>query len=162
MLFHVSIEADSPAHVAGVIAEIWDGVAMPFPAVIDGSWMAMARDGRGTTIEVYPRGTELHEMEGDADAIGLPGRPRRNSATHVAIATELDPQAVFRIARREGWIAKYRRRGGIFGVIEMWIEDCQMIEILTPGMQAEYRGAMTVENWERMLAARAALVPVLS
>lgn len=160
MLFHVSIEADYPAHVAGVIAEIWGGVAMPFPAVTEGSWMAMAADARGTMIEVYPRGTELHEMEGDADAIGLPGRPRRNSATHVAIATELDLQSVFRIAKRERWIAKYRRRGGLFGVIEMWIEDCQMVEVLTPEMQREYLQSATVENWERMLAARAALVPL--
>jgi hypothetical protein len=160
MLYHLSIEADEPGHVAQVFAEIWGGVALPFPSVIDGSWAALAGDERGTMIEVYPRGTELHEMEGDADAIGLPGRPRRNNATHMAIATPLDLQAIFAIAKREGWIAKYRRRGGVFGVIEMWIEDCQMVEILTPEMQREYREAITVENWQRMLAARAALVPI--
>ncbi|MFC7498328.1 hypothetical protein ACFQRC_03735 [Enterovirga sp. GCM10030262] len=159
MLYHLSIEADDPGHVADVFAEIWGGVALPFPSVIDGSWVALAGDERGTMIEVYPRGTELHEIEGDADAIGLPGRPRRNNATHMAMATHLDVQAIFRIARREGWIAKYRKRGGVFGVIEMWIEDCQMVEILTPEMQREYQKAITVENWRRMLAARAALVP---
>ncbi len=70
MLFHLSIAADDPQHVAGFFAEIWGGEALPFPAVIDGSWAALAGDDRGTMIEVYPRGTEIHVCEGDADAIG--------------------------------------------------------------------------------------------
>jgi len=68
-----------------------------------------------------------------------------------AIATALDEAAVFAIAEREGWPAKYRRRGGVFGVIELWIEGRQMLEVLTPEMQAEYRSAVTIENWRRML-----------
>jgi hypothetical protein len=45
---------------------------------------------------------------------------------------------VFAIAAREGWEAKYRRRGGAFGVIELWLENRVMIEVLTDEMQAEY------------------------
>ena len=66
----------------------------------------------------------------------------RFSATHGAIATPLDDAEVLAIARREGWPAKYRKRGGLFGVIELWIEGHQMMEILTPGMQSEYLAAM--------------------
>ena len=40
MLFHLSIDADNPKHVAEVFAEIWKGRAMPFPPVAVGSWMA--------------------------------------------------------------------------------------------------------------------------
>ena len=68
MLFHLSIDADDPRHVAHVLAEYWGGVAMPFPPVIEGSWVAFAGDDRGTIVEVYPRGTEVHESAGDADA----------------------------------------------------------------------------------------------
>lgn len=46
------------------------------------------------------------------------------------------------IAAREGWPTKYRKRGGLFGVIEMWIEGRQTMEVLTPPMQAEYLAAM--------------------
>jgi hypothetical protein len=46
------------------------------------------------------------------------------------------------IATREGWPAKYRKRGGLFGVVELWIEGRQMIEVLTPEMQSEYLSAM--------------------
>ena len=59
------------------------------------------------------------------------------------------------IAAREGWGAKYRKRGGMFGVVEMWIDGRQMIEVLTPEMQVEYRAGMTVAGWKAMLAAGA-------
>ncbi len=42
MIFHLSIDADDPRHVAGVLAELMGGEAMPFPPVSIGSWMALA------------------------------------------------------------------------------------------------------------------------
>jgi hypothetical protein len=151
MLFHVSIEADDPKHVAEVIAEIWQGEALPFPAVIEGSWAALAGDDRSTMIEVYPRGTELHPTNGDA--IGLLSSQRRHNPTHMAIATNLSADLIFTICKREGWEAKYCKRGGAFGVIEIFMEGCQMIEVLTPEMQQEYLDAITIPNWKAMLAA---------
>ena len=53
-----------------------------------------------------------------------------------------------------GWQAKYRRRGGVFGVIEIFAEDCQMIEVLTEEMQREYVSAITIPNWLGMLKMR--------
>ena len=113
MLFHLSIEADRPQHVASVLAEFMGGEACYFPPVAEGSWVAIADDDRGTIIEVYPRGTEIHQGEGDA--VGLTVSPRRHNATHVALGTKLDQDAVMAICAREGWPAKYCRRGGQFG-----------------------------------------------
>ena len=154
MLFHVSIEADDPRTVAEFIAEIWGGAAAPFPSVTPGSWVALAGDDRGTIVEVYPRGTELHEVPGDHDATGLRVEPRRHNATHMAIATKLSAQEVTAICDRRGWPAKYRKRGGVFGVIEIFVEGCQMLEVLTDEMRREYVSAVTIENWMAMLAAR--------
>jgi hypothetical protein len=142
MLFHMSIAAENPRHVAGVLAELWQGEARPFPPVSDDGWVALAGDERGTLIEVYPQGTVLRESEGDVDAHGDPSGTDRFSASHGAIATHLDRNAVLALAEREGWPAKYRKRGGLFGVVELWIEGRQMMEVLTPEMQAEYLAAM--------------------
>jgi hypothetical protein len=142
MLFHMSIAADDPQHVATVLAEFWGGRAARFPPVSDNGWIAMAGDDRGTAVEVYPAGTVLRETSGDADAHGETSGADRFSPTHGAIATPLDLDAVLAIARREGWPAKYRKRGGLFGVVELWIEGRQMMEVLTPPMQAEYLAAM--------------------
>jgi len=142
MLFHMSIAADDPKHVAGVIAELWQGHARRFPPVSDNGWIALAGDARGTAIEVYPQGTVLRESDGDVDAHGEGTGSDRFTPTHGAIATELEQERVLAIAEREGWPAKYRKRGGMFGVIELWIEGRQMMEVLTPEMQAEYLSAM--------------------
>lgn len=151
MLFHLSIDADDPRNVARVLAEIWGGVATPFPPVIAGAWVALAGDDRRTTVEIYPRGTELVEAEGDEDAYGVIAQRPRRTPTHFAMGTNLPVDQVMAIAAREGWPAKYRKRGNVFGVIELWIEGTQMIEVLTPEMQAEY-GQLTVEAWTGMLA----------
>jgi hypothetical protein len=139
MIHHYSIAAREPQRVAGVIAEIWRGRAMPFPPVAVGSWVALAGDDRNTMVEVYPFGSELRPAEGDADAQAITNPDAsRFSATHAAIATPLEQAEVFAIAAREGWEAKYRKRGGLFGVIEVWLENNTLIEVLTAEMQAEY------------------------
>lgn len=154
MLFHVSIDADDPRRVAEVIAELWGGTITRFPSVIEGSWMAFACDERNTLVEVYPRGTEFHEAEGGADAFGLIGANGSRSSTHFAMATAMDVDQVLAIAAREGWPAKYCKRGNTFGVIEMWVERTRMIEVLTPEMQREYVEDFRVDAWKAMLEAR--------
>jgi len=154
MLFHLSIEADNPQRLAQFFAEIWDGEALPFPSVTPGSWAALAGDDRATMIEIYPRGTEIHAVEGDNDATGVRVAPHRHNATHMAIATRKDEAEIYALCDRYGFGAKYRKRGGVFGVIEIFAEDCQMIEVLTDEMQREYTGAVTIENWKMMLKAQ--------
>ncbi|MFD0848597.1 hypothetical protein [Sphingosinicella xenopeptidilytica] len=153
MLFHMSIAAHAPQHVAEVLAELIGGTALPFPPVTDGAWIALCDDASRTAIEVYPFGTVLRQADGDADAFGDPGGHDRFTATHGAVGTDLGLEDVLAIARREGWPAKYRKRGGMFGVVELWIEDRQMFELLTPDMQEEYRQSLSVQNWQDQIAA---------
>ncbi|HYZ24159.1 MAG TPA: hypothetical protein VE690_18570, partial [Rhodopila sp.] len=47
-----------------------------------------------------------------------------------------------------GWIAKYRKRGGLFGVIELWLENALMVEVLTQEMVDEYLRGMTLARWD--------------
>ena len=152
MLFHISIGAERPKQAARLVAELWQGRAYPFPPVADGSWIAMAGDERGSAIEVYPLGTELHLGDGESPVRSLEGRPARNGPVHVAIATGLDVESVKAIAQRFGAPAKVCARGP-FHVIELWVEGSFMIEVLTPEMQAEYLANMHVAGYERFLAA---------
>lgn len=143
MIFHASIDADDPRCVADFIADLWGGSVLPFPAVIEGSWIVLAGDARGSAIEVYPRGTELVQAEGDADAYGLKRLATVGTATHLALATSLSQDRVMALAAGAGWTAKYRKRAGMFGVIEIWVEDRLMLEALTTEMQAEYTSSLT-------------------
>ena len=156
MIFHFSIDADDPQRVGAAIAQLWRAEAHPFPAVVEGGVIVLAGDARNSAVEVYPRGCELHPGEGDADAEGrIVAQPQGYSATHAAIATPLSQAEVLALAAEEGWLAKYRNRGGVFGVIEVWLENRLLIEVLTPEMQAEYRNAMTPVGLRAALAADA-------
>ena len=162
MIFHISIEADDPERTARMMAEIWRGKAYPFPPVGKGSWVAMACDERNTTIEVYPRGLEFHEVPGDMQGEDRMGASKRNGPFHAAIGTPLSAEEVKAIAARHGVPAKVLPRGGgIFHVIEFWIDGCTMFELLTPEFQQEYLDAVTPANWERMLAAGGPPKPVM-
>lgn len=151
MLFHISMAAERPEQVARLVAELWRGRAYPFPPVAEGSWIAMAGDDRGSAIEVYPIGTELHEGDGESAARSLAGPLSRNGPVHVAIATELDLDEVKRIAERFGAPAKTCSRGP-FHVIELWVEGSFLIEVLTPEMQSEYLAGFQFDGYERFLA----------
>lgn len=152
MLFHISMAAERPRQAAELVAELWGGRAYPFPPVADGSWIAMAGDERGSAIEVYPIGTQLHEGPGEVGAQSRAGPPPPNGPVHVAIATELSMGEVKGIARRFRAPAKVCSRGP-FRVIEVWVEGCFMIEVLTPEMQAEYAASFNFSGYERYLAA---------
>jgi hypothetical protein len=152
MLFHISMAAERPKQTARLIAELWGGRAYPFPPVAEGSWIAMAGDDRGSAIEVYPLGTELHLGDGESAVRPVAGQAPRNGPVHVAIATELGIEAVKAIAERFGAPAKVCSRGP-FHVIELWVEGCFLIEVLTPEMQAEYLASFEFAGYERFLAA---------
>jgi hypothetical protein len=151
MLFHISMAAERPEQAARLIAELWGGRTYPFPPVAEGSWIAMAGDERGSAIEVYPLGTELHEGEGEAPVQPMAGRRSPNGPVHVAIATALGADEVKSIARRYGAPAKVCDRGP-FHVIEVWVEGCFLIEVLTPEMQAEYVASFNFAGYEHYLA----------
>jgi hypothetical protein len=72
MIHHISISAADPRHVAGVIAELWRGTALPFPPA-PGSYIVIPGDSYGTAIEVYPLGNEM-----------IPGGHGREVRTHLA------------------------------------------------------------------------------
>ncbi len=153
MIFHISIPAEDPARAAAVIAELWGGESFPFPP-FPGAFTAMAGDERASAVEVYPRNLALVPAETESDVEGHEiASPAIYSACHAAIATPLSAEEVHAIAQREGWLCRSLSRGGVFGVIEFWIENTFMFEVLTAEMQAQYTTRVTIEGWRAMLAA---------
>lgn len=52
-------------------------------------------------------------------------------------------------ATRTGWTTRVCDRGGMFHVVELWLENAYLIELLDPTFAAEYKRSMTVESWQR-------------
>ena len=152
MIFHFSIAADDPKKTATMLAELWRGEAFPFPMVGKGSWVAHAGDDRRSTIEVYPRDMALYPTERAGEERYEP--VSRSGPFHAAVATPLSIEEVEDIGRRYGCHTSLCQRGPYFRVIEFWVDNCLMLEMMTPEMQAEYQATITPENWRNMLAQR--------
>ena len=152
MINHISIAANDPKKVADVLAEIWDGVVYPFPPAGPGAYIVLADDGRGTAVEVTPAGTVLVPGEGLPDENDLNAeteshearfiqselRPRY-VATHLNINTEKSIDEIREIAKRENWrVLVANRDRGLFQLIELWVENTFMLEVMTPEMTQRY------------------------
>lgn len=160
MLHHFSMTADNPSHVAQVLAEIFHGEAAPFPPH-PGSFMAIAMDDYGTMIEIYPTETELmpgfgcEQASFSSNAFASPF-----TATHVALSVPASQEQIERIAAREGWRMVRCDRDGFFDVLELWVENKMLLELLTPQMAAQYVEFMQPQNLAKALAAAGEAVAV--
>jgi hypothetical protein len=150
MIFHFSISADDPKQTATMFAELWRGQVFYFPMVGKGSWIAHAGDDRRTTIEVYPRDLAFYPNEsGEGHQRNEP--VSRHGPFHAAVGTPLSIEEVEEIGRRYGCHTILCNRGA-FRVIEFWVDNAQMVEMLTPEMQAEYQRSVTPDGFRAMLA----------
>jgi len=151
MINHISIAVNDPERVASVLAEIWDGMVFPFPPAPD-SFLVIANDGRGTAVEITPAGTVLVPGEGlpdendpdvateefEAQFVQSEFKPTY-VATHLNISTKKSIDEIREIAKREGWRVLVCNRGeGLFQLIEVWVENTFMLEVMTPEQTARY------------------------
>lgn len=135
MIHHLSIAARDPKQAAGVLAELMGGSAVPFPPN-PGSFFALQLDDHGSGVEVYPAGTEL-EPNGEVGGTFVKRPERGFGSTHFALSVATDAKKVEEIAARAGWKCFVCNRGP-FHVIEVWVENQTMVEILPPEFAAEY------------------------
>ena len=153
MIHHISISVENPHHVAQVLAEVMNGEAVPF-FPHPGSYMVFPLDEYGTGIEVYPLETYIKPGEGEqggifAEAANVSGF----TATHAAISVSATEEKIAEIGKREGWRTVCCNRDSFFDVIEFWLENKIMIELLTPEMANQYLQVTKPENLQQMFAA---------
>jgi len=141
MIHHISISVENPHHVAQVLAEVMNGEAVPF-FPHPGSYM------------VFPLETYIKPGEGEqggifAEAANVSGF----TATHAAISVSATEEKIAEIGKREGWRTVRCNRDSFFDVIEFWLENKIMIELLTPEMANQYLQVTKPENLQQMFAA---------
>lgn len=133
VIHHLSIAAREPERVAGMLAKLMGGVMLPDA----GNFFACQLDEHGSAIQVYPLGTELQPGGANGGRFVMKEAGSGFGPTHVALSVSADPDTVERIALDEGWQC-FRCGRGPFHVIEVWIENETMMEILPPEYAQEY------------------------
>jgi hypothetical protein len=157
LIAHVSMPADDCERVACVLAELMQGGALRFEPGGPNAWTAWSKEN-DLQIVVTPRGHFM--IAGPKEMIWIEREKPREPAseTHFALCVELPAEQVVAIAQREGWQARVCDRGGFFHVVELWIENAYLVEVLDPSFTAAYKSSMTVANWRRIFGALPPLV----
>jgi catechol 2,3-dioxygenase-like lactoylglutathione lyase family enzyme len=152
MIHHLSIAARDPEHAAAVLAELMGGVAVPFPPN-PGSFFALQLDEHGSGVEVHPAGLELRPNGSAGGSFARQPQPGRGySPTHFALSVAAAADTVEAVARREGWQC-FRCDRGPFHVIEVWVENETMVEILPPEFAREYLAFTRPDKVRQAMAA---------
>lgn len=137
MLHHLSIPAREPRRVAEVLAELLDGVCLPFPPN-PGSFITVARDGNGTAVEVYPADSVIMPNGLAGGEFVRTGHSVGYGAVHFALSVDSPLADIEAISQREGWECYVCSRGGDFDVVEVWIDNRFLVELLPPEFTARY------------------------
>lgn len=146
-LLRVSISATEPARVAGFLATLMGGEALPFPP-FPGSWIAFAAQDDGTAIEVHPTRHRLRiGPETIACAMGAPDDGP--TFAHLSLRSALDRQSILDLGTAETWVTRICDRGP-FDCVEIWLENRLLVEGLDPAMQRAYAQGLTVRTWRAM------------
>jgi hypothetical protein len=166
MIAHFSIPARDPRRTAEVFGRLIDGAVMPFP-VVEGAWVAIAHDGSGVGVEVVPAATAHHMGEGDRDyavsangpfvmpwetQIRPDGQSQAASGFHIALTTRLSADEIIALGREQGWRAVHCDRGGVFELVELWIDNRHLVEVMPPEGAARYLAFYNPEVAGRMFA----------
>lgn len=139
-IHHYSIPVQDTEHVAKVLCKLFAGTVTPF-GPYPNSYIVWFGDEHGSAIELYPSGTEMVPNAGDSQ-VNFRHNPSASgfTATHAAISIERSRKEILACANDHAWKALELSRGR-FKVIEFWIENRVMIELLTPDMTRDYLAA---------------------
>ncbi|HEY9880783.1 MAG TPA: hypothetical protein V6D29_20155 [Leptolyngbyaceae cyanobacterium] len=144
MLHHVSIAVENPARVANVLSQVMAAQAFEFP-IHPNSYIVVVGDQYGTAIEVLPANTAWVAGEIEAEIVSAP-LASPFTPTHVAISVPVSLSTIKAIGTREGWLVRQCDRGP-FGVIELWLENRVMVELLPQELATQYLNFMTPDNF---------------
>lgn len=140
MIHHYSIPVQDTKNVSKVLAGLFGGTISQF-GPYPNAYIVWLGDEFGSAIELFPAGTEIYPDDGEGQAkFQHNSSHSRFCATHAAISIDRSREEIFKVAATLGWKALELPRGG-FNVIEFWIENKIMIELLTVDMARDYLSA---------------------
>jgi hypothetical protein len=152
MIHHISIPARDPVAVARVLAELIGGRAYRFPGPLPGATMALSEDSHRTMIEIYPESAVLVPGEGDEQVTFARSEAKPSHlAFHALLSVPHDRSTVERIGQAAGWRTRFFGRAApgrppVFHVVEFWVENRVMLEIVPADMIGVYDSHMQVER----------------
>ncbi|MBD2179386.1 hypothetical protein H6F42_20920 [Pseudanabaena sp. FACHB-1998] len=148
MIHHLSIAVANPFRVAKVFAELMNGQFFEFP-IHQGTYISIADDAYGTAIEIMPHKAVWFAGLAEGEVKEMEQAPALHSV-HAAISVPISRAKIEEIGIREGWLVRFCDRGP-FQLIEFWLENNLMIELITEEMAANYLQFMRSSTYAAFL-----------
>ena len=160
MLIHTSLPANDPELVSRVLCEVAGGKRCSFP--YPGGYYVGFDDDSSTAVEVYPIDTQLEPGRGPVyGELEPPEQSRRNmvryfgsnedvkyTAAHIAVTTPLSLDEIYAIAKRENWRANYCSRRESFRLVEFWMENRILVELILEQDLEDALAALKVDAFD--------------
>ncbi len=160
MLIHTSLPAKDPELVSRVICEVAGGKRCAFP--YPGGYYIGFGDDNSTAVEIYPIDTQLEPGSGPVyGKLEPPEKSRQHmvryfgsnedvqfTATHIALTTTLSLAEIYAIAKRENWRANYCSRRESFRLVEFWVENRILVELILEQDLEEAIAALKVDAFD--------------
>ena len=144
MIHHISIDARDPLCVAGVLAKIWNGKAYKF--LVSDSYIVIPFDNYGTHIAIFKEGDVWSPSTDREPAKVIPAPPTKLVAIHAAVSVPTTQRQIEQIGQQEGWRVLTRKQGDApFSLIEFWVENRILFELLPPEFVPQYLEIMKLE-----------------
>jgi len=152
MFHHISIPAKEPLRVAKALAKLTNSNYYDFP-ITPGAYMVILEDAYGSGIEVLPHNTTLQPGEVEADIQAIANVPQFYPI-HAALSLPISREQIEAVGEQEGWLVRLCDRGP-FELIELWIENSFLLELLTKEMADTYLDFMKPEKYSAFFSAMA-------
>lgn len=160
MLIHTSLPANDPELVSRVLCEVAGGKRCHFP--YPGAYYVGFDDDGSTAVEVYPIDTQLRPGSGpEYGALEPLEQSRRNMvryigsneevqyiASHIALTTPLSLDEIYAVAERENWRAAYCSRRDSFRLVEFWVENRILVELILEQDLEDAMAALKVDAFD--------------
>lgn len=174
MIAHFSIPSRTPREAAMFFAAVIDGTVFDFP-VVPGASIAVANDNSGLAVEVYPADFAHHPGTGTADPNFRPEGPMplpwedqifaengdpTHSGLHIAMSSNLSEQEIITRATALGWRTVVCDRAGVFGLVEVWIDNKFLVEVLVQRELERYQAFLTPDGCAQMFGPGALPEPI--
>ena len=116
----------------------------PFNKINTHSCAAFSGDEHGTMIECWQRGQVVAIPKSGPGKFETrdSGTLQEYQAFHTALSVKLEDDEILAIAKAAGWEAAVRPNGP-FSVVEVWIENRLLLEVLSPTQSRNYLRVMT-------------------
>ncbi|HEY9735505.1 MAG TPA: hypothetical protein V6D06_04455 [Trichocoleus sp.] len=132
------IAVDRPKQAAAALAAVFGGQVKPL-ASLPGAFTVTAGNSADITFEVCPTGSEW------GSTTAGPSGENAFTVSSTALPTPINRQQVEQVAAQEGWAALYCGQVGNWDLVELWIENNLLLELMTPTVAAPVKG-FTVEG----------------